>query len=89
MTIRMTDHAVLRWLERVHGLDIEGMRAQLLTDIGPLATMGATLGPRFVVKREDGKYLFLGQTMVTVVRPDQMIYRRWVDAPAATNEAAR
>lgn len=88
MTIRITDHAVLRWLERVHGLDIEGMRAQLLADIGPLAAMGATLGPRFVVKRDDGKYLFQGQTLVTVARPDQMIYRRWETAPLPTNEAA-
>jgi hypothetical protein len=88
MTIRITDHAVLRWLERVHGLDIEGMRAQLLADIGPLATMGATLGPRFVVKRDDGKYLFQGRTLVTVVGPDQMIYRRWELAAVPTNEVA-
>jgi hypothetical protein len=50
--------------------------------------MGAALGPRFVVKRDDGKYLFQGQTLVTVVGPDQMIYRRWEHSSAPTNEVA-
>lgn len=29
MTARATDHAVLRWLERVAGVDIEGIRTHL------------------------------------------------------------
>lgn len=88
MTIRITDHAVLRWLERVHGLDVEGMRAQLLADIGPLAAMGVALGPRFIVKREEGKYLFHGHTMVTVGSPEMIMYRRWEAGTTPTTEVS-
>ena len=29
MTPKISDHALVRWLERCHGLDVEGFRAQL------------------------------------------------------------
>ncbi len=32
MKARITDHAVLRYLERVRGMDIEAIRAEILTD---------------------------------------------------------
>jgi len=41
----VTDHAVLRWLERVEGIDIERLRAS----IGGSGTVGAEHGARFVV----------------------------------------
>ena len=31
MTVRVTDHALVRWLERLHGIDMEAFRAQLQT----------------------------------------------------------
>jgi hypothetical protein len=36
----VSDHAVLRWLERVHGLDVAGTRAEMLR-----AVAGGAAGP--------------------------------------------
>lgn len=37
----VTDHAVLRYLERVVGLDIEGLRRQIGHDVDRAADLGA------------------------------------------------
>ena len=52
--VRVTDHAVLRYLERVGGFDIEGLRAQIAQRMTLPAAMGVHAvnvdGYRFVVK---------------------------------------
>ncbi|PKR90884.1 hypothetical protein CXZ10_05935 [Pleomorphomonas diazotrophica] len=82
MTIRITDHALVRYLERVHNLDVESVRNLLLAQLGPIAAVGATMGPRFLVKRPEAKFIFQGQTLVTVIRHDQLFYRREDQPPA-------
>ncbi len=40
LPVRVSDHAVLRYLERVGGFEIETLRAQLRDRIAPLAMEG-------------------------------------------------
>lgn len=53
-TVRVTDHAVLRYLERVGGFDIETLRHQIAQRMTLPATMGVHTviidGHRYVVK---------------------------------------
>lgn len=39
------DHALLRWLEREHGLDVEGLRRLLLEEARPYLEAGAVSFP--------------------------------------------
>jgi hypothetical protein len=40
--VSVTDHAVLRYLERLHGLDIEAVRAEIASTVWRAALAGAT-----------------------------------------------
>lgn len=63
---RVSDHAVLRHLERVGGFDIEGLRMELARRLAPAAAQGAQ-----AVVIEDHVYLIwtdeIGPTVVSVV----------------------
>lgn len=58
----VTDHAVLRYLERAHGLDVEHFRAH----IRELVTLGAAAGATGVIV-EGVKFVLEGDTVVTVL----------------------
>lgn len=75
MTIRITDHAVLRWLERVHGVDVEGFRQKLLDDVEAAAVVGGSIGKRFTLKRAEGNYIIDNNTLITVTPPGQRVYQ--------------
>lgn len=64
MPVRVSDHAVLRYLERAHGLDVEAVRRHLA---GRVAT-GVRLGA-IAVTVESVKLLLREDVVVTVVRP--------------------
>ncbi len=64
LPISVSDHAVLRWLERVEGLDIAGLREQIARS----AAVGLAYGSRVVVV-SGGKIILEGETVVTVLRP--------------------
>lgn len=55
-----TDHALVRWLERVHGIDMEWFREEMANEIGPVFPKGD-----FYVKRGNGKYLISNGRVVT------------------------
>lgn len=65
-TITVTDHCVLRYLERVEGLDVEGIRSAIAGITAPALDAGASGtvqdGWRYVLKPET-------RSVVTVVRP--------------------
>lgn len=67
LPIPVTDHAVLRWLERVEGLDIETLRAA----IGRSGAVGAAFGARIVVV-SGGKLVVVDGKVVTVLPRDAM-----------------
>lgn len=42
MNITVSDHAVLRWLERVQGLDIEAARKRIRREVALAVKLGAS-----------------------------------------------
>lgn len=62
-SVRVTDHAVLRYLERKHGLDVDAVR----NHIAGLAATGVQL-EAISVKVEKVKLLLCGETVVTVLK---------------------
>ena len=40
--LKITDHAILRYLERAKGMDVEAVRAEIMLIVGPAYAMGAT-----------------------------------------------
>lgn len=69
MILHVTDHAVLRYLERVHDVDTEAFRAAIRDEIGISAAVGAVVGGPFSVKTPRGVYVCNGDRVVTVLRP--------------------
>ena len=62
----ITDHALLRWLERVHGIDVEWMRSQLAAEVAPYVGVGVSR-----VKRPHVTYCFKGDTFATVIAREE------------------
>lgn len=62
-SVRVTDHAVLRYLEREHGLDVDAVR----NHIAGLAATGVQL-EAISVKVERVKLVLCGETVVTVLK---------------------
>lgn len=60
-TVRVSDHAVLRYLERVGGFEIERLRQELATRVASSVTRGAHTvlidGHRFVLKEGTGELI--------------------------------
>jgi hypothetical protein len=68
MSIGITDHAVLRYMERVHGLDIAAIRAMIRDDMGRGFEAGERLGAgRYAVRTGSAVYVVAGQWVVTVL----------------------
>ena len=63
--VHVTDHAVVRYLERVHGVDIEGLRRR----IGRRVDRGVALGAGRV-KADGVQYCLSGKTVTTVVKQE-------------------
>lgn len=63
---RVTDHAVLRWLERSAEVDIEAVRAA----IGGVCARGAGLGAP-VVRFEGARFVLVNGVVVTTLGPRQ------------------
>jgi len=63
-TAAVSDHALLRWLERVEGLDIADLRARIARS----AEVGLAYGASIVVVA-GGKLILEGDVVVTVLRP--------------------
>lgn len=66
----VTDHAVLRWLERVKGVDIEAVRRE----IGRVADKGITAGACGVISH--GVVLRIADGVVVTVTPQHQPDRR-------------
>lgn len=66
--IHVTDHAVLRYLERVHGVDVKAFKDALRAEVSEAAiAAGAAIGGPYAVKSGRHTYIYEGQTVVTVV----------------------
>lgn len=64
MPLRITDHAVMRWLERVHGINVEFFRNEIVEIAGPAAAVGAS------ALRKGGVIYVIKDGAVVTVTPD-------------------
>ncbi|MEC5291558.1 MULTISPECIES: hypothetical protein [unclassified Aurantimonas] len=67
MTVQITDHALVRYLERVRGVDMEHFRAELAAIAKPFADLNAKHAPL-----GDAWLVFEGEKLITIVpsKPD-------------------
>lgn len=83
MNLRITDHALLRWMERFHGIDVEGFRALMHQEA--LDALEEYEGRE--IPGEAG-FVVLGDTIVTALAEGQTAnafkYRRGVVVPRAS-----
>lgn len=63
--LRITDHALLRWLERAGLIDVEGVRVAIGNALERAFDAGASL--------ESGKFLIVAHGLVYVVRGDAIV----------------
>lgn len=68
----ISDHALLRYIERVFGVDIEAMKAELLTETVVLAIKSGASA----VKSPIGTMVIKGSTVVTFLDPDMRPKRK-------------
>lgn len=72
MVPTISDHALLRYIERVHGIDTEAMKAALLTD----ALTGAIKSGASGMKTPEGIFVIVGSTVTTFLRPEMRPKRK-------------
>jgi hypothetical protein len=64
----VSDHALLRFLERAGGLDIDELRTRLATSLARAHAAARTLGDSDYLIRSDGMvYVVRGETVTTVL----------------------
>lgn len=66
--LRVCDHALLRFIERVGGLDVEGLRRHLAQSLGRAAGAAEQLGQREMTVAADGfHYVVVKGVVITVL----------------------
>ncbi|MCC3246165.1 hypothetical protein LG047_12680 [Methylocystis sp. WRRC1] len=70
MTLHVTDHAVLRYIERIHGVDIERLREDMRQRLLRAADAAEGIGGgSYVINAEGVRYRVVGFNVVTVLSP--------------------
>ena len=62
----MSDHAIVRYLDRVRGVDIEGVKSEIMAVAGGAAALGAK-----AVRRGGSCYVIDRGTIITVLPTDR------------------
>lgn len=71
-TIHITDHAVLRYIEHIQGVDIEALRMQLHGMATRAAQAAETIGGgNYIIKAEGVRLRVVGRNVVTVLPPKE------------------
>jgi hypothetical protein len=70
ISVRVSDHALVRYFERAMGFDVEAVRAQIARQCAPAAALGA------VSFRADGVQFVLDGHVVVTVTPAGDALRR-------------
>jgi hypothetical protein len=68
----ISDHALLRYIERVHGVDVEALKVDLLSDKLVLAIKAGATG----LKTSEGTFVIKGASVVTFLGTDMRPKRR-------------
>lgn len=74
----VTDHAVLRYLERIAGIDVEAVRALIAAETSAAAFSAdrAGLPGRFAIRTTAAVYVVDGGAVVTVLSRDMPVGHR-------------
>jgi hypothetical protein len=67
MAPRVSDHAVLRYIERIYGLDVDAVRHHIAREVSAAAALGAT-----TVRVGGVSYVIRGGVVVTAINGRQM-----------------
>jgi predicted butyrate kinase (DUF1464 family) len=71
MTLHVTDHAILRFLERVHGLELEKLRAELRGKAERAMVAAQSIGGgQYTILVDGVKFRCVNDRIVTVVTGD-------------------
>ena len=66
--LRVCDHVLLRFIERIGGVDIEKLRGQLQASLNRAVTTAEAIGAAEMVVVADGmKYIIVKNVLVTVL----------------------
>lgn len=68
----MTDHALLRYMERCHGIDVAAMKAELLSD----ALVGAIRAGATAMQTPEGTFVINGSSVTTFLGKDMRPKRK-------------
>lgn len=79
----VTDHALLRWMERIRGMNLDMMRAEIALTCADALQAGATS-----LITPEGTFVFDGGKIVTVLEPGNRAGRARTMARRALREAA-
>lgn len=63
----ITDHALLRYMERIHGIDVDALKAELLTD----QLQEAIRSGACKFKTAEGDFVIKGASVVTFLTPEK------------------
>ena len=71
MQLVVTDHAVLRYLDRIAGAPVEALRLSIAADLGraAFAARAAGLPDRHVIRTHEADFVVQDGTVVTVLEP--------------------
>lgn len=76
MTIGVSDHALLRFLERAAGMDVDGFRASLNASLARAHAAARSLSTADYLIKADGLiYVVRGDTVTTIVEDKEPIGR--------------
>lgn len=64
--VEVTDHAVVRWLERVQGVDVGAIRRDIANQCEPAIAIGAT-----GIKIQGAKFVIHGNVVCTILKTTQ------------------
>jgi len=66
--LQVSDHAVVRWIERVHGIDMDAIRSRIVAEMGKAVAMGKRVGQdTFTVRAGSHKFVVKRGVIVTVL----------------------
>lgn len=75
--LHVSDHALIRFLERAGGLDVDGLRKHISTSLQRAAKAAVTLGQAEYSIHADGvSYIIKNSTVTTVLYDDPALDRR-------------
>lgn len=77
--ISVTDHAVVRFLERVMGYDVDAIRAQIARLIPVTALPAGTPGAHGICVRDGFQFLITPNSVISVLSPE-MDGRAWLES---------